>query len=197
MEQIHATSWAEAIGAITALISVWLCLTAQLNTWIWGIVSVIAYGVFYWQSRYYANAWLQIAYYLPISFYGWWAWLRQGPKHQNDLPVRNLKGGVHALYWLATLPLSALIVYYLMRTDDVSALWDGVTTGLSIVAQYMQTRKWLPNWYMWVVADAIYVALLSSQHHYLTAIVNAVFTIMCVRGYREWVKLMHEGKAHG
>lgn len=197
IEEARATGWIQAVAAITALVSVWLCIGAQLTTWGWGIVSVIAYGVVFWQSKLYANAWLQILYYLPISLYGWRTWLRQGPKHENDLPVMDLSAKAHALCWLAVLPLSALIVFYLkQKTNDPSPLWDGVTTGLAIVAQYMQARKWLPNWYMWIVADAISIGLFYSQRLGLTALIYLVFTLMCLSGYREWARLMQEGKAH-
>ena len=42
---------------------------------------------------------LQIAYFLPMQFYGWWVWKKAGPRHADDLPVTRLALGRLRFMW--------------------------------------------------------------------------------------------------
>jgi nicotinamide mononucleotide transporter len=53
----------------------------------------------------------------------------------------------------------------------------------------MLSRKLLENWWAWMTADVIYVALYSYKNLYLTAVLYLLFLGMCVAGYTRWRKL--------
>jgi nicotinamide mononucleotide transporter len=63
---------------------------------------------------------------------------------------------------------------------------DAITTGLSVVAQWLLMRRFIENWYIWIVADIIYVPMYFSRGLTLTAVLYAIFLLMCVRGLIEW-----------
>jgi nicotinamide mononucleotide transporter len=63
---------------------------------------------------------------------------------------------------------------------------DAFTTMLSVIAQFLLTRKILDNWTLWIVADVIYVGMYTSRGLYWTAGLYVVFLVLCVKGYREW-----------
>ena len=44
-------------------------------------------------------------------------------------------------------------------TDASLPFWDSSTTSFSLVAQFMQTRKWIENWTVWIVVDVVYVGM--------------------------------------
>ena len=64
--------------------------------------------------------------------------------------------------------------------------WDAITTALSLVAQFMLSRKWIANWWLWIAADVISIPLYIYKELYLTAGLYFVFLIMCIIGLREW-----------
>src|SRR5436305_6177927 len=84
----------ELTGALTGLACAWLTVKNRISNWPWGIASVILYGVVFWRARLYANALLQVGYFLPCCTYGWWAWAKLGPNHNDDLPVVSLYASV-------------------------------------------------------------------------------------------------------
>ena len=45
------------------------------------------------------------------------------------------------------------------------------------------SRKLLENWWVWMTADVIYIALYCYKSLYLTGILYLVFFAMCVAGY--------------
>ncbi|MEC7291599.1 MAG: nicotinamide mononucleotide transporter family protein, partial [Pseudomonadota bacterium] len=56
----------------------------------------------------------------------------------------------------------------------------------SLVAQFMLSRKWIANWYLWIAADLIYIPLYIHKELWLTAGLYFVFLVMCIIGLREW-----------
>jgi len=71
-------------------------------------------------------------------------------------------------------------------TDSTVPLADGLTTTLSLVAQWMLTRKLLENWWVWIMADVLYVGLYLYKGLNLTAVLYGVFLGLCVLGLRTW-----------
>jgi nicotinamide mononucleotide transporter len=90
---------------------------------------------------------------------------------------------------LATAAATALLTAALHRfTDSAVPFWDGITTALSLTAQYMLSRKLLENWFMWMTADVIYIALYAYKSLYLTGVLYLLFFGMCIAGYVGWKK---------
>ena len=71
-------------------------------------------------------------------------------------------------------------------TDAALPYPDAFTATLSVIAQFLLTRKILDNWTLWIVADVIYIGMYTNRGLYWTAGLYVVFLILCVQGYREW-----------
>jgi nicotinamide mononucleotide transporter len=187
----------EVVGVITGFISVYFFVKNRIEAWPWGIINVIAYGWVFYVSDLPANMGLQIFYFFPIQFYGWWMWAKGGPRQENDLPVSILTPQAR-LAWAGVTILLSILLGYLMVHYTKSALpyWDATTTAISIVAQYLQTRKIFENWALWILADIIYVFyLFPVQGLYLTTILYALFLLLAVQGYREWWRIYQKQQA--
>jgi len=179
--------WAAAVS----LVNVYLTVRNNIWNWAWGFVAVILYGIVFWNFKLYGQAWLQIIYFLPIQFVGWYVWLRKGPKKDDDLPIARLTGAGRAGWLGVTGLLTVPIVAYLRyRTNDPAAFADGLTTAMSIVAQYLQVHKRFENWILWITADVIYVYLFYTQKLYVTSALYAIFTVLATLGALSWLKIM-------
>ena len=54
------------------------------------------------------------------------------------------------------------------------------------MAQWMMTRKYLENWFVWIAVDVFYIAMFIFKDLYLTALLYAIFIFVCTLGYLEW-----------
>lgn len=191
-------SWVEIVASLTGLVSVWLLVKNNIWNWLWGIFSVILFGWLFWQTKLYANAGLQIFCFLPLSFYGWWAWAKFGPHRADDLPITALRREAW-LGWLGMTVLLSVVIGWLMQrfTDDPAPYTDGTVTAMSIVAQYLQARKWLQNWILWIVLDVISVGYLyPSQKLFITTGLYVLFLALAIQGYVVWRVLMQKETAN-
>jgi nicotinamide mononucleotide transporter len=67
-------------------------------------------------------------------------------------------------------------------------------TSFSIVGQWMQTRKLLEAWLVWLGVDVFYVGMFLYKGLYLTAALYAVFLVLAVMGFLSWRRSMEEGR---
>lgn len=174
----------EVFGFITGAVCVWL--TVKQNIWSWpiGIANNIFFIVLFWNARLFADMGLQVIY-IVLGMLGWYWWLKGGTGkttlHVSRTPIRQ---------WFVILPIAAISTFvmqkYLASVGDSAPFLDALTTVMSLVAQYLLSRKYLENWYIWMAADVIYIGLYFAKALPLTAVLYAIFFGMCVMGYRSW-----------
>jgi nicotinamide mononucleotide transporter len=191
MEQVGG--WTGVVAYITGIVSVYYAVKNRILTWPWGIISVILFGYIFYVAKDPSNALLQILYYLPISFYGWYVWLRRGPKQSDDLPI-SLLSTAGRIGWTVVTVLGCIGVGVLethFKKDAPMPFTDASTTVMSVVAQYLQTRKVFESWIIWILADIVYAFYLF-PHQQLTALATlyVLFLIMAFLGAKEWVAIM-------
>jgi nicotinamide mononucleotide transporter len=189
-------TWTEILGFVTGAASVLLAVRESAWNWPVGIVNNVFFLVLFWEAKLYADSVLQIVY-IVIAVFGWWNWVRGGTGH-TALPISSTGVRSGILLVLVTAAATACLAVTLRRlTDSVVPFWDGLTTALSLTAQYMLSRKLLENWWVWMTADVIYVALYCYKSLYLTGALYLLFFAMCIAGYVRWRKSLASQPAMG
>jgi len=171
-------------------------LTVRENVWCWptGLVNVGLSILVFGRAKLYADMGLQVVYVL-LCLYGWYEWRHGGPGHGMLIVSRTPR---QALLALAALGLTGggLLGLALTRYTDASLpFWDSSTTAFSLVAQYMQTRKWLENWIVWIAVDLVYVGIYVYKSLYLMSGLYTVFLVLAVLGLLEWRQSLVAGPA--
>lgn len=193
-----ATNWfsghyLELSGAVLGLVYISLSVRQKILTWPFGIATSVLYAFVFYSSRFYAGMGLQI-YYVAISVYGWYYWLK-GKRllDSKELPVSKITTGT--MGWSVLLFFVSFISMYFflsLKTDSPVPLMDALTTSLSIVATWMLARKILENWLVWIIADLLSVGLYMFQNLWPTAILFGVYEILAIYGYYQWKRGMQK-----
>lgn len=174
----------EIVAIAFTLANVWLAVKENMWTWPTGIVSVVLYAIVFYQSQLYANAGLQVIYFV-LSIHGWYEWLHGGV-NRTELRVRRTTRRQWVGCIIAGIALTALLMWLLKTVNGSAPFSDAVTTAFSIVGQWMLNEKLLETWIIWLAVDIIYVPLLIVSHHVASAALYAFFCILCVKGYLDW-----------
>ena len=179
----------EMLGFVSGGWTVWL--TVKENVWNWpiGIANSAFFLVLFLRSGLYADSGLQV-FYIVLGLLGWYWWL-YGGKDRTQLNVQHASAktliALAAIIMIATWPFAI----YLRSIQDAAPFLDALTTVLSLVAQYLLTKKYIENWYIWMFVDVIYIGLYIYKQLNLTAVLYFIFLCMCVRGFIEWRQTLH------
>lgn len=186
----------EIIAAVATLVNVYLTAKNNVWCWIWGILAVVLYGYVFYISHLYSSMGLQALYYLPMQFYGWWVWLRCGPRRDNDLPIIRLSRRGFIFWFGINIPLATLLGYLMTFTGAELSYADALVTAMSVIAQYLLTHKYIENWILWILVDVLYAFyLLPLQGLYVSAILYLILLLMAVWGLLEWRRILRAQSA--
>ena len=184
--QVIPFTLTEDLGFITGALSVWLTVVENIWNFPIGIANDIFFFVLFLQAGLFADMGLQVIYVL-LALQGWYLWLRGG-KNKTVLSVSSVSLPELGILVLITILATAGMTFYLQSVQDSAPFWDALTTMLSLVAQYMLNKKFLENWYGWILADLIYIPLYIYERLYLTSAVYVLFLLMCLIGIRAWLQ---------
>ena len=181
----------EISGAILRLLYIGLSIRQNIFTWPTGLLTSLLYTVIFFRSGFYADMGLQI-YYVIISIYGWYFWLRGDQKNNKSdthVPVIHLSNKVLMVCLLVTVAVYGIIVLILINfTDSTVPYMDSLTTALSITATWMLAKKYIEHWLIWIFVDLVSAGLYVYNELWPTVVLFVIYTIMAYVGYTEWKK---------
>ncbi|HSM48379.1 MAG TPA: nicotinamide riboside transporter PnuC [Draconibacterium sp.] len=179
----------ELLGAILGILYVVLSIRQNIFTWPTGLLTSVLYIVVFYKSALYAAMSLQV-YYVFISIYGWYFWLR-GKNSNNKLQARVQKINKQFLLRIGavTLLIYGFILFILINFSDSDVpFMDSLTTSLSITATWMLARKYIEHWIIWIFVDIVSSGLYIYKNLWPTVVLFLVYTVMAFIGYVEWKK---------
>lgn len=178
--------WLEATATLLGLAMV-VC-NIRVVHWGWPLAftsSVLSWFVM-WESKLYANAWLQL-FFAVMAVWGWLQWLRGRRDDGRALEVARLRGRGVALSIAAWAALWPAVAWLLSRyTDSAVPWWDAFPTAGSIVGTILLARKFIENWIAWIVVNVVSVTLFVHQGLWWFVALYAVFIVMAIVGWRAW-----------
>ena len=175
----------EVLGFVSGGICVWLTARAHIWNFPIGLANNVFFFILFFRAALFADMTLQLIYF-ALGIYGWVLWVKGGPA-RGALPISRTRlpewFALFVFVALGTVVMRAI----LLRAHGASPFWDGLTTALSLAAQYLLSRKRLEHWWLWMLADIIYVPLYLTRQLPLTAVLYGVFLLMCAFGLRGWL----------
>ena len=191
----------EILGTAVGFIYLWLEYRASIYLWLASIVMPAIYLYIYYSAGLYADFAINI-YYLVIALYGWLAWrygfrlfARTKKTENKELEITRTPKRVWGKL-LVTYIAAQIAIYLLLKhcTDSTVPVWDSFTTALSIVGMWMLARKYVEQWWVWMVVDITSAALYVYKDLYFTAGLYAFYSIISIFGYYKWQRMMPQNK---
>ena len=172
---------------IAAFLNILLAARNSIWNWFFGIIAVTLYAFIFYKTALYGNMSLQFLYF-GFQIYGWYEW-RYGGEKNDELAVTYM---AKKQYLIMSITFVILFFTYFFAlsdyTNSTTPLIDSLTTAMSLVAQWMMCKRWIENWYLWMVMDLIATEMYWNKQLHLTAILYGVFFILCCFGLRTWKK---------
>lgn len=188
------TSWfsenyLELLGAVLGVLYIFFSIRQNILTWPTGLITSALYIFVFFQAKFYADMGLQ-GYYVAISIYGWYYWLKGGNENKtSDTPISGITKKTVFVLIPITIIIYGIILFILLNyTDSPVPYMDSMTTALSIVATWMLARKIIEHWLIWIFVDAFSAGLYVYKDLWPTTILFVIYTVMAIVGFYEWRK---------
>ena len=188
-----STHWLDI--TTTALGLAYILLEYKASVWMWvvGFVMQSLGIILYYQKGLYADCGMEF-YYLAMTVYGFVAWMRHSQKI-IDLPIRHLPQDMTVELLMIFPVIWAIILFVLISfTPSNVPIADSFTTALSIIGIIALSRKFLEQWFVWIVVDVVTCALYFYKDIPFKASLYALYVVIAVFGYLKWKKMMETVK---
>lgn len=216
METFLEQHWLDILTTVLGLIYIWLEYRASIWLWLVGIVMPALDIVLYWQHGLYGDAGMA-CYYTVAAVYGLIVWAHPKPlpkggagdatQGQTDIekdaqehsnppsPGEGMGVGSMPLrLYLPTLTFFlaawAVTYYILIRwTNSTVPVLDAFTNALSFVGLWALARKYIEQWFFWIVVDAVCCVLYVQKDIPFKAGLYGLYVVIAIMGYFKWKQL--------
>ncbi len=196
----------------TILGLVYILLEYKASIWLWlvGIIMPALDIILYWQYGLYGDSAMAV-YYMLAAIYGWIAWrfFKTSPNQelvskesatQSPPPVEESEGvgsGISRMPLRTYFPAFAFfafawaITYYVLAnyTNSTVPVLDAFTNALSFVGLWALAKKYIEQWFFWIIVDAICCYLYIIKGIPFKAFLYGLYVVIAVAGYFKWKKL--------
>ena len=189
MMEFIIAHWLDIVTTVLGL--AYILLEYRASVWMWGVGFLMqALGiVLYYEKGLYADCGMEF-YYLSMTVYGWWRWIR-GSATKQALPITHFPKRL-VLPWIVLMATVWAVIYWLLVTYTNSnvPLADSFTTALSIVGIWALAHKYLEQWFIWIAVDIVTSALYFYKDIPFKASLYALYVVIAILGYRKWRRMM-------
>lgn len=184
----------------TILGLLYILLEYKASIWLWlvGIIMPALDIILYWQHGLYGDSAMAV-YYMLAAIYGLiaWRWATSKKKSVSDCESKA-DTGISRMPLRLYLPVFIFFVvawaatYFVLvnYTNSNVPVLDSFTNALSFVGLWALARKYIEQWFFWIIVDAICFYLYVIKGIPFKAFLYGLYVLIAVAGYFKWKKMM-------
>ena len=187
----------EIFTLVTGIIYIVLEIRQKNAMWIVGLLTSIAAMIAFFSQGLYASFGLN-TYYLITSFIGLWQWRRDKQKignesetqiHLNRLTTKAIvSSAIIAVAGIAALSWGMELLAGLGLKENPMSYLDASVAILSAIATWWLVKAYIEQWWLWIVADSLSIALCATQGMWWMALLYTAYVIAAAIGLKHWKK---------
>ena len=181
--------------SLSGMMTVVLVAKARISNYVWGIPNVIGYAYLAYGWQFYGEVMLNLLFFLPMQFIGWYQWTRPTYKKSDDeIYVRFLTNRGRTVVLVGSV---ALIIAYGVFLDYIGGnlpYFDSTSTVLSIIAMFLMVKAYMEQWVLWIMVNlaSIYLwlfVLIEGGVEVTILLMWTAFLFNAIYGWYNWIKL--------
>lgn len=185
-------------AALTGVWCVILTGKGKRSSFLFGTVNVVFYAMISFQARYYGEVMLNILYYLPMNFVGWFAWKKHMNEETGEVVKRRLPRNRRV--WVYGLTAAAILLYGLVLKALGGNLpyVDSMSTVVSVAAQILSVKRLTEQWVLWIVVDVVTVVMwgINFAQGGETVATLAMWSVYLINAVIMYIRWNREGRAN-
>ncbi len=188
LQQLADTSWIEWLAVGFGVAEVLLARANKVTLYPAGIVATLLSTYLFFISGLYAESLLNL-YYIIMSIYGWWYWIKK--KDKPPVPITF----THKKEWGIVFSIVAggfLVLYITLKnfTPSTVPLCDAFVSATAWAGMWLLAKRKVENWILLNISNAVAIPLLFYKDLPLYAALTIFLFVVAVQGYFKWKKLV-------
>ena len=186
-----STYWLDILTTVLGLIYIWLEYRASIALWFVGVIMPALDVWLYWSHGLYGDAGMAV-YYTLAAVYGFYIWkFKKTRKLKQSLPIIHLPRRQYLPATLFFLFAWGATYYILVNwTNSTVPLLDSFTNALSFVGMWALARKYLEQWFFWIVVDVVCCFLYIQKGIPFKAGLYGLYVVIAIAGYYKWKQML-------
>lgn len=185
-DQLLKTTWIEIVAMVCGLLFPILAAYEKKICWLFGGISSVLYVWIMFSENLYQDAVLSV-FYVVMSVYGYLMWTGVIKPKKEAVKISR----AHPLTFFVCIVIASQYFFvggYFFDhfTDAHYPYADSFIVGFSLVATWLDAKKKIENWYLFLIADFAGIFLFWQKGLYLTALLNIIYCIICIYGIIQW-----------
>ena len=186
----------EGIAVFLGVVSVLLAKKNHIGVFYTGIVNSALYAYLLFEWGLYGDM-LISAYYVIMSFYGWYAWSQKNRQHQDLLIIQTMnthEKKMSGLIFFISVIFVFLVYHYFEKLSFWWAYVDTLITGLFFVGMWLLSKRKIENWLFFLVGNILAIPLFVLKGFALTGFLYLFLSVVALLGYQSWKKQLPQPK---
>lgn len=129
----------------------------KLSAYLFGLINSVLYAIIAFEAAYYGETMLNLIYYVPMQFVGFYVWSRHMNQESHEVEKRHMKNTGRLILLLCMIAGTVLYGYLLKFLGDAMPFVDAFTTVSSVIAMIISVRMFAEQWWVWVAIDVFSV----------------------------------------
>jgi len=190
--------WLDIFTTFLGILYILLEYRASIWLWVVGVIMPALDIILYWRHGLYADSGMAV-YYTLAAIYGFvsWKWMSRKNKSraEADTPAsEETDKGIRHFEKKYILPalLFFLVAWFVIYevlihfTNSTIPITDSFANALSFVGLWALAKKYLEQWFIWIVVDAMLSALYLYKGIPFKAALYGLYVVIAVMGYFKW-----------
>lgn len=188
VQQLKDTDLLQWTGVLFGIAEVVLARANKIALYPAGIISVSISGYILFQAGLYAECLLN-GYYLLMSFYGWWLWLKR--KGGAVIPV-SYSGRKDWKVAIGIVVGAFFLLWWALQnfTPSTVPVWDAWVSATAWAGMWLLARRKIENWLFLNISNAFAIPLLIHKQLPLYALLTLFLFVVAIQGFFKWRRIV-------
>lgn len=189
-EQISTTDWLQWLAVILGVMEVLLAKANKIWLYPTGIAGILLSIYILYHAGLFAECLLN-GYYLVMSIYGWWYWVKK--KNLPPVKITHWNGRDRMITGLIAAGGFGLLVLLLKKfTSSTVPVWDAWVSATAWAGMWLLAKRKVENWILLNISNLFAVPLLLYKQLPLYAALTIFLFVIAVQGYYQWKKIVRQ-----
>lgn len=150
------------IGTLSALTGIAYVVCngkGKLMAYVFGVANAVLYSIVSFKAHFYGEVMLNVLYYLPMQFYGFYIWSKNMDAETYEVKKHKLpnKGRVQLVVAIAVITVA--YGFLLKHMGGTLPFVDSLSTVVSVFAMVMAIKMYMEQWTLWFIVNAVSTAM--------------------------------------